>query len=199
MAEGRGGREGAESDLARLLAAADFAARKHRDQRRKSAGAPPYVNHTIAVAHLLATVGGVTDVAVLMAALLHDTLEDTDATAAELDAAFGSDVRRLVEEVSDDRRLASDERKRLQVERAALLSPRAKLVRLADKICNVRDIARTPPVGWSRERRAAYFAWTARVVERLRGSHAALEAAYDAALAEAERALAAEAESPAPR
>jgi len=171
----------ADAGLALLLRALAFAAHKHRDQRRKDAEASPYINHPIALAEVLAEEGGVADIEVLAAALLHDTIEDTATTAEELRAAFGARIAGLVEEVSDDQSLEKAERKRLQIEHAAGLSAGAKLVKLADKICNLRDVAERPPAKWDLERRREYFDWAKRVVERLRGAHSRLEAAFDAA------------------
>jgi methylenetetrahydrofolate reductase (NADPH) len=168
-----------------LLRALHFAAQKHRDQRRKDLDASPYINHPIEVAEVLARVGGVSDLAVLQAAILHDTVEDTQTTPAELEATFGREVRELVAEVTDDKRLPKQERKRLQVEHAPRLSRRAKLVKLADKICNVRDIAHAPPRGWPHERRVEYLVWTERVVAGLRGESNALDRRFDEVLREA--------------
>ena len=170
-----------KSELALLLKALAFAAHKHRDQRRKDAEASPYINHPIALADVLVNEGGVSDVEVLCAALLHDTVEDTATTPEELAGAFGSRVARIVAEVTDDQALAKAERKRLQVERAGGLSPEAKLVKLADKICNLRDVAERPPASWDLARRREYFDWAKRVVDGLRGVHPRLEAAFDAA------------------
>jgi GTP diphosphokinase / guanosine-3',5'-bis(diphosphate) 3'-diphosphatase len=173
------------NELALLLKALAFAAHKHRDQRRKDPAASPYINHPIALADVLVNEGGVTDVEVLCAALLHDTVEDTDTTHEELANAFGSRVARIVAEVTDDQALPKAERKRLQVERAAHLSPEAKLVKLADKICNLRDVAERPPESWDLARRREYFDWAKRVVDGLRGAPGEemrrLEAAFDAA------------------
>jgi guanosine-3',5'-bis(diphosphate) 3'-pyrophosphohydrolase len=141
------------------LRALHFAAGKHRDQRRKGAEASPYINHLIEVAELLARVGGITDLVTLQAAILHDTLEDTQTTPGELEAAFGLEVRGVVEEVTDDKRLPKAERKRLQVEHTPQLSTRAKLVKLADKISNVRGVIQMPPAEWSFERRREYLDW----------------------------------------
>ncbi|XP_037367322.1 guanosine-3',5'-bis(diphosphate) 3'-pyrophosphohydrolase MESH1 [Talpa occidentalis] len=164
-----------DSELARLLDAADFAARKHRRQRRKDPEGTPYINHPIGVARILAREAGVTDVEVLQAALLHDALEDTDATAEELERRFGARVRRLVEELTDDKALPPAERKRLQEERAPRRSPAAKLLALADKLHNLRDLQRCPPAGWPPARVHEYFEWAARVVRGLRGTSAPLE------------------------
>ena len=170
-----------KSELALLLKALAFAAHKHRDQRRKDPEASPYINHPIALADVLVNEGGVTDVEVLCAALLHDTVEDTDTTPQEIEAAFGARVARIVAEVTDDQALSKSERKRLQVERAAGLSSEAKLVKLADKICNLRDVAQRPPASWDLARRREYFDWAKRVVDGLRGVHPRLEEAFDAA------------------
>ena len=176
-----------KSDLTLLLKALAFAAHKHRDQRRKDAGASPYINHPIALADLLVNEGGITDVEVLCAALLHDTLEDTDTQPEELLDAFGARVARIVGEVTDDKNLKSEERKRLQVEHAPKLSFEAKLVKLADKTCNLRDIVVRPPAKWDLQRRREYFDWAKRVVDGLRGAKTdeqrRLEAAFDAAFA----------------
>ena len=172
-----------KSGLALLLEALAFAAHKHRDQRRKDAEASPYINHPIALADVLVNEGGVSDVEVLCAALLHDTVEDTATTPEELLGAFGARIARIVAEVTDDKRLPKAERKRLQVEHAPHISHEAKLVKLADKICNLRDVAERPPAGWDLQRRREYFEWAKQVIDGLRGTHAALEAAFDAAYA----------------
>ena len=168
-------------DVARLLAAIQFAAEKHRHQRRKDAEASPYINHPIAVAATLAE-AGVTDLDTLMAAVLHDTIEDTETTPAELAERFGTAVRDIVLEVTDDKRLPKAERKRLQVEHAPAASTAAKLVKLGDKICNVRDITHSPPPDWPLARRVEYLGWTEQVIAGCRGSSAELERRYDEAL-----------------
>ena len=172
-----------KGELALLLKALAFAAHKHRDQRRKDAEASPYINHPIELADVLVNEGGITDVEVLCAALLHDTVEDTDTTHEELANAFGSRIARVVAEVTDDKRLPKDERKRLQIEHAPTLSHEAKLVKLADKLCNLRDVAERPPAKWDLARRREYYDWAKRVVDGMRGTHARLEAAFDAAYA----------------
>lgn len=170
-------------DLVLVLDAAAFAADKHRRQRRKDAEATPYINHPLALATILAREGGVGDAEVIAAALLHDTVEDTETTLPELEARFGANVAAMVAEVTDDKALPKAERKRLQVAHAAHKSPGAKLVKLADKIANLRDIAASPPADWDQERKAQYVRWASEVVAGLRGSNAALEAAFDAATA----------------
>jgi GTP diphosphokinase / guanosine-3',5'-bis(diphosphate) 3'-diphosphatase len=171
------------ADLPLVLKALAFAADKHRDQRRKDAAASPYINHPIALANVLVREGEVTDADVLAAALLHDTVEDTQTTPAELRAAFGPAIAAIVEEVTDDKSLPKAERKRLQVEHAAKMSAQAKLVKLADKICNLRDMADQPPSKWDLARRREYFEWAKAVIDRLRGVHPKLEALFDAAYA----------------
>ena len=170
-------------DLEVILKALEFAARKHRDQRRKGAEGSPYINHPIALAYVLCNEGKITDPLVIAAAILHDTLEDTDTEVAELVREFGAEIAHIVLEVSDDKRLPKAERKRLQIERTPHLSPKAKLVKLADKICNLRDMHTTPPVGWSVERQREYFDWARGVVAGMRGIHKALEDIFDAAYA----------------
>lgn len=163
----------------RLLQALAFAADKHRNQRRKDAEASPYINHPIALADVLANEGGVTDENVLIAAILHDTIEDTETSADELRTRFGEAVTAIVLEVTDDKSLPKAERKRLQVAHAPHASREAKLVKLADKICNLRDLVASPPARWPLERRQAYFDWAKAVVDGLRGVHPALEHAFD--------------------
>lgn len=170
-------------DLRRLLAALSFAAVRHKDQRRKDGAASPYINHPIALANILCNEGQVSDIAVICAALLHDTLEDTDTSADELQALFGREIRDIVMEVTDDKSLPKAERKRLQVAHAATISQRAKLVKLADKISNLRDVADCPPPHWSLQRRQEYFDWGRAVVDQLRGVHPGLEALFDAVYA----------------
>lgn len=169
------------ADLALILKAAAFAAERHRKQRRKDLHATPYINHPLALASTLTVEAGVTDAEVIAAALLHDTLEDTETTAAELREAFGERVAAIVQEVTDDPDLDNDDRKQRQIDHAPHLSPGAKLVKLADKISNLRDVAERPPHAWGLARKREYFDWTARVVAGLRGAHAGLEALFDAA------------------
>lgn len=170
--------------LSLLFRALRYAADHHRDGRRKGVDASPYINHPIAVASELVNVS-VEDPEVLAAALLHDTVEDTCATPEDLEREFGPRVRDLVEAVTDDKSLPSRERKRLQVEHAPGLEPDAKLIKIADKICNVFDVGHSPAEGWSLERRREYVDWTERVVTGCRGVNPALEARYDEVLGDA--------------
>lgn len=166
--------------LALVLDAASFAADRHRQQRRKDIDASPYINHPLALARILAVEGGISDPQVIAAALLHDVVEDTETSQAEIEARFGALVAKIVAEVTDDKSKTKAERKRLQVEKAASKSPEAKLVKLADKISNLRDILASPPADWPQQRKAEYFAWAKHVVSGLRGVSPQLEAAFDA-------------------
>lgn len=152
------------SNFVRALA---FASRKHSQQRRKDADASPYINHPIALVSILAVEAGIKDCDTLCAALLHDTIEDTDTSVEELVEAFGGPVASLVQEVTDDKRLPKAERKLRQVEHAAHLSPKARPVKLADKIANLRDVADSPPVNWPLARRQEYFDWAKQVVDQI--------------------------------
>ncbi len=164
-------------DTGQLLRALDLAATKHRDQRRKDQSKSPYINHPIAVARLLWECG-VTDETALLAAVLHDTIEDTATTHAELAQLFGAAVADVVAEVTDDKALPKARRKELQVEHAPHMSRIAKLVKLADKTCNVRDVIDSPP-DWPLERRQQYIDWAKQVVDGLRDASDELAARFD--------------------
>jgi GTP diphosphokinase / guanosine-3',5'-bis(diphosphate) 3'-diphosphatase len=144
-----------------------FASRKHSQQRRKDADASPYINHPIALVSILAVEAGINDSETLCAALLHDTIEDTDTSVEELVETFGRPVAALVQEVTDDKHLPKAERKRHQVEHAAHLSPKARAVKIADKIANLRDVADSPPSKWPHSRRQEYFDWAKQVVDNI--------------------------------
>jgi (p)ppGpp synthase/HD superfamily hydrolase len=178
-----------QNTVTTILKALHFAANKHRDQRRKDVEVSPYINHPIEVAELLARVGGVTDIVILQGAILHDTIEDTNTTSEELEAEFGPEVRRVVEEVTDDKRLPKAERKRLQIEHAPHLSARAKQIKIADKISNVQAVTKTPPVDWPMERRREYLDWAENVVAGLRGCNQSLESYYYQVLENGRRVL----------
>jgi len=165
--------------LALVLDAASFAADRHRQQRRKDVDASPYINHPLALARILALEAGVSDPQVIAAALLHDTVEDTETSLEELETRFGELVARIVAEVTDDKLKPKAERKRLQVEKAATKSSEAKLVKLADKISNLRDIVASPPADWPQQRKSEYFKWAKDVVSGLRGVSPQLEVAFD--------------------
>jgi guanosine-3',5'-bis(diphosphate) 3'-pyrophosphohydrolase len=165
-----------------LLKAISFAADKHSRQRRKDVEASPFINHPIAVATVLATEGEVSDEVTLLAAALHDTVEDTQTTFEELEDNFGLEVAGLVREVTDDKSLDKGERKRLQIEHARKSSARAKQLKIADKICNIRDITVSPPANWSLERRSDYLGWSEKVVAGCRLVNAKLDEAFDQAI-----------------
>lgn len=174
-------------DLVRLAQAADYAARQHIAQRRKGPRAEPYVNHLTEVAALLAEATGGNDLVLLMGALLHDTLEDTDATYEDLVQRFGAEVAELVAEVTDDKSLPKEERKRLQITTTPAKSRRAKLLKIADKTSNLRGLVDSPPVGWTEARLRDYVVWANDVVRSCRGLNTRLEAAFDAAHERASR------------
>jgi GTP diphosphokinase / guanosine-3',5'-bis(diphosphate) 3'-diphosphatase len=171
-----------EQRYAQLLTAITFAAAKHRDQRRKDVAWTPYINHPLQLAQLLATEGGVDDVETLMAAVLHDTVEDTETTYDELLGNFGKKVADIVAEVTDDKSLLKADRKLAQIEHAPHMSIGAALVKLADKTCNLRDVATQPPTGWPLSRRQEYFDWARAVVDGLPPVNKRMRAAFDAAL-----------------
>jgi guanosine-3',5'-bis(diphosphate) 3'-pyrophosphohydrolase len=179
-----------KADTALLLRAIAFAADRHRKKPRKDRAKTPYINHPIDVASRLANTGGVQDIDVLVAAVLHDTIEDTKTTADELDTEFGERVRSLVLEVTDDKNVEKEERKQRQAEHAPHLSPSAKLIKLADQTSNITDIALTPPHDWPLERRRDYVDWAERVAAGCRGVNPELDAAFDQALQRARKVLA---------
>jgi guanosine-3',5'-bis(diphosphate) 3'-pyrophosphohydrolase len=172
-----------------ILKALRFSAEKHNDQRRKDARSSPYINHLIQVAETLWSVGDVRDVDLLVAAILHDTIEDTATTPAEIRTEFGDEVLTLVLEVTDDKSLPKETRKQLQIEHAPHKSHKAKLLKLADKICNVHDVVKSPPSAWTLKRRQEYLLWTEQVIAGLRGASPELESRYDALLNEGKRSL----------
>ena len=175
---------GEEKTLSRVLKALTFASEKHRSQRRKDVEASPYINHPISLANVLANEAGIVDEDVIVAAILHDTVEDTATTFEEVEREFGATVRALVVEVTDNKTLSKAERKRLQVEHASRASFRAQQIKLADKITNLRDMILHPPAGWDLRRKREYFDWAKQVIDGLRGSHEALERLFDEAYRE---------------
>lgn len=171
-----------------MIGALHFAALRHRDQRRKDPPQSPYINHLIHVLDILWNVGEIRDRDVLIAAVLHDTLEDTNTMPEEISAHFGENVCHLVQEVTDDKSLPKAERKRLQIEHAPTLSLGAKLIKLADKINNLHDVGYSPP-DWPPQRKLEYLQWSRDVVAALRGTHPALEALFDQTANEVEMLL----------
>jgi (p)ppGpp synthase/HD superfamily hydrolase len=186
----------AETSARRILRAATFAARVHAGHRRKGASAEPYVNHVLEVAAILAENGTPEDA--VLAGLLHDTVEDSDKdpepiTHERLVAEFGEAVARIVAEATDDKSLPKETRKALQVKHAPQTSDMAKMLKLADKISNLRAIAASPPAGWDHARRVEYVGWAGRVAAGLKGVNPALDALFEATYRDAMARLAAEA------
>jgi (p)ppGpp synthase/HD superfamily hydrolase len=170
-----------ENPVLLFARALDFAARKHVHQRRKGELAEPYVNHLSDVARLLAAATNGEDVTVVIAGLLHDTLEDTETSVGELAKEFGQEVAELVAEVTDDKSLPKAERKRLQIETAPHKSERARMIKLADKTSNLHSLISSPPRDWSAERIRDYIDWAGKVVAGCRGINPYLEAEFDRA------------------
>ncbi|KAF2879668.1 hypothetical protein ILUMI_26506 [Ignelater luminosus] len=162
-----------------VIKCVNFAAVKHKDQRRLDPESSPYINHPIGVAYILTNEAKITDVDVIQAALLHDTVEDTNATFEEIENEFGPKIRSIVEEVTDDKSLPKQERKLLQIKHAPTSSYEAKLVKLADKLYNLRDLEKATPKRWTPYRVQEYFAWSKKVVDGLRGTNQAMEDSLD--------------------
>ena len=176
-------------DLKLIFKAILFAIGKHEGQIRKDAERSPYITHPLLVAQALLEIGDVQDPPTLIAAILHDTLEDTKTTEVEIREAFGEEILQIVLEVTDDKSLEKMARKRLQVVHAPSISDKAKVIKLSDKLVNCRDILNSPPEDWPMERRREYIQWAADVVENLRNTNAPLELAFDQILSDAEERL----------
>ncbi len=171
-----------EDEVSLILKALTFSAEKHKNQRRKGAESLPYINHPIVVAQILWKVGGVREIPVIVAAILHDTVEDTETTLPEIEAHFGAEIRKLVEEVTDDKTLKKEERKLRQIEHAPHLSIGAKQIKLADKISNVNDVAFASPPDWPHQRKVEYLNWADKVVKGLQGCNEKMEKFYRTAM-----------------
>jgi guanosine-3',5'-bis(diphosphate) 3'-pyrophosphohydrolase len=165
-----------------------FAATCHAGQFRKD-GVTPYINHPIEVMHLLAFTGNITDEEILMAAVLHDVVEDTNTTVEEIAERFGKNVASIVLELTDDISLSKEERKHQQLVSCKKLSHAAKLIRISDKICNVYDILYAPPGDWDLKRRKEYLAWANAVVCKIEGTNEGLERHFDELIIEGVRSL----------
>ncbi len=174
-----------------VMQAADFAARRHVNQKRKGSAGEPYVNHLAEVAMLLATATAGEDAELVAAGFLHDTLEDTPTEYEELVALFGTTVAKLVAEVTDDKSLPKAERKQSQVDKAPTKSARGRLLKIADKTSNLRSLVTSPPADWDSTRALDYIDWAERVVAGCRGLNSSLEKSFDAAAADARAAIAA--------
>jgi (p)ppGpp synthase/HD superfamily hydrolase len=185
--------------LLRITRAFHFAAEKHIGQRRKGASQEPYINHLAEVAELVAGATDGSDGNIVIAALLHDTIEDTvewpngiPSLEAEIRAAFGDDVLDLVWELTDDKNLEKEVRKQHQIDHSPAKSHRARIIKIADKISNLRALKRSPPANWPWDRRRKYLEWSRAVVAGLRGTSALLEAEFDVAAADLDDTLGAE-------
>jgi len=166
-----------KNDLLRLIESVEFAANKHKFQRRKGNLKIPYINHPVKVCKLLAD-SGESDIETLLAAILHDTLEDTDTGEIELTEHFGNSVANIVIEVTDNMKLHEKERKELQVTKASQLSVQAKKIKIADKICNIDDIL-TYPLIWSKRRKRKYIEWAKKVCDGCKGQNLILDQKFE--------------------
>jgi guanosine-3',5'-bis(diphosphate) 3'-pyrophosphohydrolase len=164
-----------EIEISKLFKALEFASEKHKNQTRKNVEATPYINHPIEVARLLIDVGNEYELDIVQAAILHDTIEDTETTAVELMENFGETVTGLVVELTDDKSLPKQVRKKRQIEKAPKLSTEAKKIKISDKISNVTDVTYNPPGHWDLKRRQEYLDWAERVVAGLQGVNPKLE------------------------
>ncbi|PXF48536.1 Guanosine-3',5'-bis(diphosphate) 3'-pyrophosphohydrolase MESH1 [Gracilariopsis chorda] len=172
------GQQETAQSVALLVRAMDYSAEKHKDQRRKNSNKHPYINHPVRVARRLID-AEINDVSIIAAALLHDTVEDTDATKEEIKNLFGAEIASIVDEVSDDKTLPKEVRKQLQIQHAPSISPQAKAIKLADKLDNLTELLEKTPIGWEPERVEQYFDWAKAVVDGLRGVNPALEQQLD--------------------
>ncbi len=177
------------TELLTVLKAAEAAAHWHSSQKRKGAAGEPYINHLIEVATLVAEATNGQDPNLVAAALLHDAVEDQNIPLSQIASMFGDDVAALVGEVTDDKSLPKPERKRLQVEHAPHKSGRAKILKLADKISNVRALAASPPADWTLERRREYVSWAREVVAGLGDACPHLQQQFELATGQADRLL----------
>jgi len=180
--------------LEQVFKALDFAADRHKNQRRKGKNKIPFINHPIMVANVLIEQGGVDDPVILIGAILHDTIEDTETSQEEIAEIFGQEVVDLVLEVSDNKNLCKADRKEQQIVTAGMKSDRAKNLKIADKVCNVLDMVRFPP-NWTLKRKLEYVDWSEAVVDRLRGVNAPLEQHFDETVAYVRKRLESQRES----
>ena len=177
------------SGIGVVIRAAHFAADKHRDQRRKGVRNTPYINHPLEVAERLHRIAGIDDAEVLAAAILHDTIEDTETSRAELARTFGNGIAALVAELTDEPGLSWQQRKRLEIDHAPHLSDRAKMIKIVDKTCNVADTISNPPGEWTLSRRRDYLEFAQLVADGCRGVNPALDAEFDRVMADARNKL----------
>ncbi len=167
------------SDVEKILKGVEFAADKHRLQTRKNKEKTPYIAHPIGVAENLMKTGNVRDASMIIGALLHDTLEDTQTTFSEIEKAFGKDVANYVKELSCDKGLTHSEKNRRQVIEASHKSAGAAQIKLADKLANLSELTHNPPSSWTQERVDQYYEWAQSVIDRLPAANPALKKAVD--------------------
>ncbi len=174
-----------EESFSKFLKALKFASVKHKDQKRKGACPPPYINHPIEVMQVLWEHGAVRDTNILMGALLHDTIEDTATSQQEIEQLFGKEVLQIVKEVTNPKYLSRQAVKQKQIDDAPHKSPEAKQLKLADLICNIQDVSkRCPPLHWSINRRLEYLDWANKVATGLKGCNTRLEQMFEQKLQE---------------
>jgi GTP diphosphokinase / guanosine-3',5'-bis(diphosphate) 3'-diphosphatase len=178
-----------EAAILKILKALHYAAYRHRKQFRKGEEKTPYINHLIQVANLLSNEAGESDQVLLSAAILHDIIEDTvnseeerEMLTKEIRKEFGEEILALILEVTDDKTLLKEERKRLQIEKASSKSAKAKKLIIADKTMNIRDLVDFPPVGWNIERIVAYLNWSEKVFAGLGIENSGLDNLFKEAL-----------------
>jgi uncharacterized protein (UPF0147 family) len=177
------------ADLRRLTKALLFAAEAHRNQRRKGAAQEPYLNHLVEVLDLLVQATDGTDTDMLIAAILHDVVEDTSASYEDVAKKFGERVAGIVRENSDDMTLPKAERRRARIAAMPLKSREARLVKMADVISNLRAIAVSPPAGWSADRKLGYLEGCRQLIDAGRGTDAAIERTFDQTADDVERTI----------
>ncbi|KAM3718084.1 Guanosine-3',5'-bis(diphosphate) 3'-pyrophosphohydrolase MESH1 [Dirofilaria immitis] len=175
-------KNGITYDTSLIIKAVDLAARRHRQQRRKDAIQTPYVNHPIGVAYILTNEGQITDTATIIAAILHDIVEDTKTTDKEIRETFGDEVADIVKECTVVKSVKREIRMKSQLQKASELSHKAKLVQLADKLYNIRDIERCIPFGWTKQNVTEYVLFAKNLLSSIRGIHGPLENALDDAI-----------------
>ncbi|KAL3984703.1 HD domain family protein [Acanthocheilonema viteae] len=173
------GNNGFADDISLIIKAADLAARRHRQQRRKDITQTPYINHPIGVAYILTNEGQITDTATIIAAILHDVVEDTKTTDEEIREMFGDEVADIVKECTVIKNMKREVRMKFELEKASGLSHKAKLVHLADKLYNIRDIERGTPFGWTKQQVTEYILFAKDLLRNIRGINEPLETALD--------------------
>ncbi|HEC60508.1 hypothetical protein LCGC14_0950780 [marine sediment metagenome] len=150
------------NETSQLIEAFLFAAQAHKEQRRKGNGGAPYINHLIEVVSLLSSTAKVDDTDILIAAALHDILEDTPITVTEITKRYGSNVLSYVQAVSDDKALTLIERRAKQLKSMNESSDPIKYIKLADHCSNIASL---PPT-WDKQRLKEYIGWSQSVAEK---------------------------------